>query len=172
MKKLMAGLMAASLTVALSVTSIVPAGAQEAFWRNRGGNPEHGLGIDNLSRYNGGGYRREFRGRDFGGARDWRADRGWRGDGGYRTWRGHRGYRSYRRGYREYNGWWFPSAAFVTGAIIGGAIANEPTPRRAYRSGESAHTEWCYNRYRSYRAYDNTYQPNYGPRKRCYSPYS
>ncbi|MCB8828228.1 BA14K family protein, partial [Escherichia coli] len=28
---------------------------------------------------------------------------------------------------------------------------------------------WCYNRYRSYRAYDNTYQPNNGPRRQCVS---
>ena len=39
-----------------------------------------------------------------------------------------------------------------------------------YRTG-SSHTEWCYNRYRSYRAYDNTYQPYGGPRRQCYSPY-
>ncbi|WP_348631649.1 BA14K family protein [Mesorhizobium sp. M6A.T.Cr.TU.014.01.1.1] len=31
--------------------------------------------------------------------------------------------------------------------------------------------EWCYSRYRSYRAYDNTYQPYYGPRRQCISPY-
>ena len=28
--------------------------------------------------------------------------------------------------------------------------------RRVYRSGGSAHVQWCYNRYRSYRAWDNT----------------
>ena len=26
-------------------------------------------------------------------------------------------------------------------------------------------------RYRSYRAYDNTFQPNYGGRRQCFSPY-
>lgn len=36
----------------------------------------------------------------------------------------------------------------------------------------SAHVRWCYNRYRSYRASDNTYQPYNGPRRQCYSPYS
>lgn len=40
----------------------------------------------------------------------------------------------------------------------------------AYRGG-SAHVRWCYNRYRSYRASDNTYQPYNGPRRQCYSPY-
>ena len=36
---------------------------------------------------------------------------------------------------------------------------------------EGSHVEWCANRYRSYRAYDNTYQPYNGPRRLCNSPY-
>lgn len=43
-------------------------------------------------------------------------------------------------------------------------------PAPVYRGG-NPHVRWCYNRYRSYRAYDNTFQPNYGPRRQCYSPY-
>jgi hypothetical protein len=43
-------------------------------------------------------------------------------------------------------------------------------PRRHYRSG-SAHVQWCYNHCRSYREYDNTFQPFDGPRRQCYSPY-
>lgn len=43
-----------------------------------------------------------------------------------------------------------------------------PTYRRA---PGNPHVRWCFNRYRSYRAYDNTFQPNYGPRQQCYSPY-
>ncbi|MCW0000439.1 BA14K family protein [Pararhizobium sp. YC-54] len=91
--------------------------------------------------------------------------RGYYRRGGYSYYNGHRGYNYYRRGYREYNGWWFPLGAFATGAIIGGAIAQPPV-----RYGGS-HAEWCYNRYRSYRAYDNTYQPYGGPRRQCISPY-
>ena len=68
-------------------------------------------------------------------------------------------------GYRQYNGAWFPLGAFAAGAIIGGAVAQPPM-----RYGGS-HVEWCANRYRSYRAYDNTYQPNNGPRRQCNSPY-
>ncbi|MCR4268047.1 BA14K family protein [Nitratireductor sp. ZSWI3] len=34
-----------------------------------------------------------------------------------------------------------------------------------------AHVNWCYNRYRSYRAVDNTFQPYHGPRRQCISPY-
>jgi hypothetical protein len=35
-----------------------------------------------------------------------------------------------------------------------------------------AHINWCENRYRSYRAWDNTFQPYNGPRRQCWSPYS
>ena len=79
---------------------------------------------------------------------------------------GHRGYRDRRPGYRQHNGYWFPLAAFATGAIIGGAINNQAAP--AYGG---SHHEWCANRWRSYRAYDNSYQPNNGPRRECVSPY-
>nr|WP_245412371.1 BA14K family protein [Notoacmeibacter ruber] len=88
---------------------------------------------------------------------------------------GHRGYR-HRPGrhYRRYNDFWFPLAAFG----IGAAITSQPrviyrdAPRRHYRSGYSrAHYRWCDNRYRSYRASDNTFQPYNGPRRQCYSPY-
>ena len=86
-------------------------------------------------------------------------------------WNGHRGYRDYRRGYRRHsNGWWYPLAAFGAGAIIGGAIASPPPVYRAL-AYSSAHVQWCYNRYRSYRSSDNTFQPYNGPRRQCYSPY-
>ncbi len=77
---------------------------------------------------------------------------------------GHRGYRERRQGYREYRGYWFPPAAFITGAIIGGALSQGATRG-------NAHVSWCANRYRSYRASDNTFQPYNGPRQRCVSPY-
>jgi len=86
-----------------------------------------------------------------------------RGDAAY--YNGHRGYYERRRGYRQYNGMWFPLGAFAAGAIIGGAVAERPV-----RYG-SNHVEWCSNRYRSYRSYDNTYQPNSGGRRHCNSPY-
>lgn len=77
---------------------------------------------------------------------------------------GRRGYRDYRGGYRYYNGFWFPGAAFIAGAIIGGAISSP-------RWNGNDHVSWCYDRYRSYRAYDNTFQPYHGPRRACRSPY-
>ncbi|MNW17119.1 Lectin-like protein BA14k precursor [compost metagenome] len=62
-------------------------------------------------------------------------------------------------------------AAFGTGVIIGGAIAQPPRYTRPAPVYGSRHVQWCYDRYRSYRAYDNTYQPYGGPRRQCYSPY-
>ena len=118
--------------------------------------------------------------------RNWRnhrrgGDRNWRRGGNHRSnqnWvrrgdnyylRGHRGYRHHRPGYRQHNGWWFPPAAFIAGAIIGGAMTAEPPIQ--YRPRGQAHIDWCYSRYRSYRASDNTFQPYNGPRRQCVSPY-
>ncbi|MDR6951652.1 hypothetical protein J2X65_001001 [Ancylobacter sp. 3268] len=80
---------------------------------------------------------------------------------------GYRGYNYYRPGYRQYNGWWFPAGAFAAGALIGGAIAAQPS----YSGGGNAHVQWCASQYRSYRASDNTFQPYNGPRQQCVSPY-
>ena len=93
---------------------------------------------------------------------DWRR-RGYHRRNNAYYYNGHRGYRERRRGYREYNGMWFPLAAFATGAIIGGAMSQG---RPAYGS---SHQQYCASRYRSYRASDNTYQPNNGPRRQCVS---
>lgn len=88
----------------------------------------------------------------------------WHRHGG---WGGHRGYYGYRRGgyyhggyyhHHHHGGAWIPFAALAAGAIIAGA-ASQPS----YRS----HAQWCASRYRSYRAYDNTYQPYSGPRRQC-----
>lgn len=94
---------------------------------------------------------------------------GYRGGGYYG---GYRGYDGYRRGYRYHDGYWFPLAAFGAGALIGGAIASEPRYYVRPSAGlNPRHYEWCANRYRSYRGYDNTFQPNNGPRQQCLSPY-
>lgn len=94
-------------------------------------------------------------------------------DRGHHYYNGHRGHRNRRPGYRYHNGFWFPPAAFIAGAIIGSQIAR---PDRAERYDDDelspAHVEWCYSRYRSYREWDNSYQPYEGPRRECYSPYS
>lgn len=52
-------------------------------------------------------------------------------------------------------------------------VYNPPPRRRAppRRNYGDRHEDWCYDRYRSYRAYDNTYQPYRGRRRYCQSPY-
>lgn len=101
----------------------------------------------------------------------------WQGDAGPGSsyYNGYRGYRERREGYRRHrDGWWYPLAAFGAGMIIGGAIASPPRhvePRYAAPDLPARHVRWCYNRYRSYRAFDNSYQPYDGPREQCYSPY-
>ncbi|MBB6181153.1 BA14K family protein [Pseudorhizobium flavum] len=88
---------------------------------------------------------------------------------GYRAgyYNGYRGYRERRPGYRYYNGFWFPLAAFTAGAIISGGAQARPSGSHSVR-----HYQWCESRYRSYRASDNTFQPYNGPRRQCNSPYS
>ncbi len=94
------------------------------------------------------------------------------GYGGRGYYGGYRGYNGYRHGYRYHEGYWFPLAAFGAGALIGGAIASEPrTYARPAAGINPRHYEWCANRYRSYRGYDNTFQPNNGPRQQCLSPF-
>ena len=108
-------------------------------------------------------YRRHWRG----GHRHWRGrdryeGRRWYPRGRYDNWRGYR----YGHRYRHRDNAWVPFAILGMGAMIGGAMAND----RRYVGGGS-HVRWCANRYRSYRAYDNTFQPYNGPRRQCYSPY-
>ena len=42
-----------------------------------------------------------------------------------------------------------------------------PEPRYSRVSLSDAHVSYCYDRYRSYRESDNTFQPNHGPRRQC-----
>ena len=121
------------------------------------------------------------------GGRHWGG--GWNGrhafDGGWRRggyWR-HGGH--WRRGGGDWGGWGTGFAlglglgvplGYYGGGYYGGGYYDAPyRPRyyrpRVYRSAASAHVQWCYSRYRSYRAWDNSWQPNYGPRRECISPY-
>ena len=167
MNKIMSGLLATALSASFAVAQIVPVNAQPIYVP-LGQNVSSDVQTVQ-DRWNGGGgispvaisNRRDFSRRDFS-RRDFR--RFARNDD-FRYYRGYRGYRYYRPGYRRYGDYWFPLAAFATGALITGAIVNNQY-RRVYRG--DAHVEWCYSRYRSYRAYDNTYQPYYGPRQQCY----
>lgn len=69
---------------------------------------------------------------------------------------GDRGY----RGYRRHNNTGAIIGGLAAGAIIGGIVAGS-------RNNGSSHAQSCANRYRTYRASDNTYQPNNGPRVQC-----
>ncbi|WFS00170.1 BA14K family protein [Rhizobium tumorigenes] len=68
--------------------------------------------------------------------------------------------RRYDRGYRRHNNTGAIIGGLAAGAIIGGIVAGS-------RSNGSSHAQSCANRYRTYRASDNTYQPNNGPRVQC-----
>lgn len=80
---------------------------------------------------------------------------------------GYRGWRYKRPGYRRHhNGWWYPRAAFGPRVII-----RKKRHHRAVRGLPRQHFIWCDRRYRSYRAWDDTFQPYRGPRRHCNSPY-
>lgn len=165
MKKTMSGLLATVLATSFAAASVVPVAAAPTFYPKA---PEANSGIEQVQ------YDPYLRPRRV--MRMDRDDRRYRivrrGDIYYMN--GHRGYRDYRPGYRRYNDWWFPAGAFIAGAIIGGALSQPRyvAPRYGVRAYGDAHVQWCYDRYRSYRAWDNTYQPYNGPRRQCYSPYS
>lgn len=66
------------------------------------------------------------------------------------------------------------NTAIALGAIVLGTMLYNQNKRQGnYQRNynNSAHVNWCYNRYRSYRDYDNTFQPYHGPRRQCISPY-
>jgi hypothetical protein len=154
MKKIISLLSAGALAISMSLPVMA---APQGFGHGKIFNSQEGSNVINVRDHGRRVYRTHNR-------HHRRHHRGFSRHGGYGWYNGHRGYRHHRHGYREYNGWWFPATAFLGAAIIGNAIANAPR-------GGNAHVEWCYNRYRSYRASDNTYQPYNGPRRQCRSPY-
>ena len=84
------------------------------------------------------------------------------------------GYPYYGSGYGSYYGsGYYPGAFYGPRAYYGPGAFYGPRAyygsgayygRRAYYGGYRS----CAARYRSYRAWDNTYQPYYGPRRRCW----
>lgn len=89
---------------------------------------------------------------------------------GVHYYNGFRGVVVARPGYRFYRGLWFPPGAFAAGVIVDRTLAH-PVPTTSGRL-TSAHIDWCFAHYRSYRAYDNTFQPYAGPREQCWSPFN
>ena len=177
MRKLFSAMSAAALAATMAITGVMPLNAAPIAAPTIKSDEARGIvNAQTRAQIEFGDGRYWRRGGDWrNGERRWRrGDRDWRprhyrSGPRYGWYNGHRGYRHWRRGYREYNGWWFPAGAFVAGAIIGSAVNSGP---RHYRGESSAHVRWCYNRYRSYREWDNTFQPYNGPRQQCYSPYS
>lgn len=83
-------------------------------------------------------------------------------------YKGYPGLPKWRAGYRRHaNGWWYPLAAFGVQVII-----RQPKRHRRTAHGlPPEHYVWCDRRYRSYRVWDDTFQPYHGPRQLCNSPY-
>lgn len=114
--------------------------------------------------------------------------RGWHAgprSGGWQSnrWRGghqddwgrpyyHRHYRHNPRYRPHHGGYWdgdyWPGIFLGLPLLYGGYYDSYYDP---YYGTVSAHIRWCQARYRSYRAYDNSWQPKHGPRRACISPY-
>ncbi len=165
MNKIATGLLATTLSISFAAAAVMPADAAQMFVPQATATPSDivNVGESRYDQWRQG--KRQFKGnRDFRGGRNFARNNN---DGPY--WNGHRGSRHYRNGYRRHGDFWFPAGAFIAGALITGAIVNNNNQNRVYQG--NSHVQWCYDRYRSYRASDNTFQPNYGPREECNSPY-
>jgi hypothetical protein len=94
---------------------------------------------------------------------------GWCGQryGRHNYWNDDWRYRRHHRRYRRHI-----NPGFYFGIGVPAYRYVQPRRHYGYRGGGSAHVAWCYDRYRSYRAWDNTYQPYHGPRRQCWSPFS
>lgn len=98
--------------------------------------------------------------------------------------RHHRDHRPIWRNHRKYQPQWHhPRRGKVTIGIWGGPFYDpfwyvpqyryiEPAPRYRVIHLSTAHIKWCYARYKTYRASDNTYKPTKHTRRQCISPYS
>lgn len=130
----------------------------------RGGGHYRGGGRPGGGNYHGGG--RPRGGYHHGG--NWNRH-GWNGN--HRGWYGPRYYgpRRYYGGTGLYLGFGVPAYRYYDPYYLPAPVYR-PRVYRARPVG-NAHVAWCYERYRSYRDYDNTFQPYNGPRRQCRSPY-
>ncbi len=101
-------------------------------------------------------------------------------EAGHRHWRRHHGHFVHPRRH------WRPRHGLSFGIVIGPSYRHRPyydpyyepryvvRPRYHHRHVvriRDPHARWCYNRYRSYDRYSNTFQPYHGRRRTCVSPY-
>lgn len=159
MNRVITGLLATTLSVSFAVAAAIPAEAAPAYVPLTASSSTDIQTVD---------YKPWMKNRHFRGNRNFNGNRNFYRGGNSAYWNGHRGYREYRPGYRRHGDYWFPLAAFAAGALISGAIVNSENNRVHQGNG---HVQWCYDRYKSYRASDNTFQPYNGPRQQCRSPY-
>lgn len=155
MKKILSGICASTLALTFGLATLAPVTAAPVFM------PKASASSVDIHNVQFGSDRQRDRNRAEN--RNERRQGGFERRGNRAYYNGHRGYNEPRRGYRQHNGVWFPAAAFIAGAIVGGAIDNQP------RARGNAHVQYCQDRYRSYRVSDNTYQPYNGPRRQCVS---
>ncbi|MEP7456155.1 BA14K family protein [Phyllobacterium sp. SB3] len=92
--------------------------------------------------------------------REFRRNNNRRADRHHKRWRGDRDHRRYGRDRRHRNNAGAIIGGLAAGAIIGGVLSSQA-------NSNNSHVQNCYDRYRSYRASDNTYQPTNGPRRQC-----
>ncbi|CAG0953161.1 Lectin-like protein BA14k [Rhizobiaceae bacterium] len=113
-------------------------------------------------------------------------DQAWRPGRHHRPdWRIHRDHRPDWRHHRDHRRDWRRTVrrGTVTIGIWGGPFYDdywdvpqyryvEPAPRYKVIHLSAAHVDWCYKRYKTYRASDNTYKPTKHTRRQCISPFS
>jgi BA14K-like protein len=149
-----------------------------------GGGGFHGMGGGNFSGWRGGWHGiggPVWRGNAWRGG--WRGigGPGWRGNywrGGWHGigtgWRGNVWRSNWWGGGWGGDGWdWGDSAFFGFGVPLLTDYGYYDYPYYNYVATPVAnsHVAWCFSRYRTYRAADNTFQPAFGPRRQCISPF-
>jgi hypothetical protein len=133
------------------------------------------LPSDNMvvqAKHGGGGNRIIRRNR---GGGNWNGGNWGRHGGNWGRHGGHGGHGGHGHGGWD-DDWWWPGVAGVGIGLGLGLLNNAPYyyNQPVYRVApgvNSAHTVWCERRYRSYQAWNNTFQPYNGPRRECVSPY-
>ncbi len=173
--------LALSLVATASAAPLMPASPLPAGEQRPAASPETPLTVQHRGGGSrGGGWNRggDYRGGSWnrGGNRGGNWNRGGKWNHG-RYW--NRGRHWHGGGWGGYGGYWGGSGIVLGWGIPAYRWADPyydryylpPAPvYRARRVGD-AHVRWCYERYRSYRAWDNTFQPYHGPRRACVSPF-